>query len=398
VSRPSVVQPVLAGIVAALVGFAGAFAIVLAGLHAVGADDAQAASGLLVLSVSMGALGAALSWRHRMPLTIAWSTPGAALLVTAGAVDGGYPAALGAFALAGALVVLAGLWPALRRAILAIPAPLANGLLAGVLLTVCLAPVQSLAAHPALTAPVIATWLVLTRLARRWAVPGALAAAAIGVALDPLPGASPGELLPQLTLVAPQLEPLTLLGLGLPLFVVTMVSQNVAGLSVLATHGYTAPLKPVLVGTGAATIAGAPFGAHGINLAAISAALTAGPDAGPDPARRWIAAVSAGVGFVLLGLCAGLATALLSASPPVLIEAVAGLALLGTLGAALRAATAKEDQREGAMITFVVTASSVTALGISAPFWGLLAGLAFLGLQAVGRERGIAPEPARAGG
>jgi benzoate membrane transport protein len=393
-ARAGLLHPVLAGIVAALVGFAGAFAIVLAGLHAVGAGDAQASSGLLVLSISMGAVGVVLSLRHRLPLTIAWSTPGAALLITAGHVHGGYPAALGAFMLAGALIVLSGLWPAMTRAILAIPAPLANGLLAGVLLSVCVAPVRALFDIPALTAPVIVTWLVLTRVSRRWAVPGALLAAAAGVAIDPAQGAGSAHLLPQLTWVTPQFDLGTLVGLGLPLFVVTMVSQNVAGISVLRAHGYTAPLRPVLTATGAASVVGAPFGAHGINLAAITAALTAGPDADPDPARRWIAGVSAGCAYLVMGLGAGLATALLAASPPILIEAVAGLALLGTLGAALRAATAGEEQRDAAMITFVVSASGVAAIGISAPFWGLLGGLAFLAVQRARYGRSSVREPA----
>jgi benzoate membrane transport protein len=393
--RSGILHPVLAGVVAALVGFAGAFAIVLAGLHAVGATDAQASSGLLVLSVSMGAVGVVLSLRHRIPLTIAWSTPGAALLIAAGHVHGGYPAALGAFVLAGLLIVLSGLWPALTRAILAIPGPLANGLLAGVLLSVCLAPVHAVVDVPRLAVPVVVVWLVLTRVARRWSAIGALAAAAVGVALDPVAGAGPAHVLPQLTWVTPAFDVGTLIGLGLPLFVVTMVSQNVAGVSVLRANGYEAPLRPVLTTTGAASIIGAPMGAHGINLAAITAALTAGPDADPDPARRWIAGVSAGVVYLGLGLGAGLATALLAASPPILIEAVAGLALLGTLGAALRAATADDDQREAAMITFVVSASGVTAIGISAPFWGLLAGLAFLALHRWGfGRRTAAAEPA----
>jgi benzoate membrane transport protein len=215
------------------------------------------------------------------------------------------------------------------------------------------------------------------------------------VALDPVAGAAPAHLLPQLTWVTPRLDLGTLIGLGLPLFVVTMVSQNVAGLSVLRAHGYHAPLRSVLTTTGAASVLGAPMGAHGINLAAITAALTAGPEADPDPARRWIAGVSAGAVYLVLGLGAGLATALLAASPPVLIEAVAGLALLGTLGAALRAATADDDEREAAMITFVVSASGVTVIGISAPFWGLLAGLAFLGVHRARYGRtSIAHEPA----
>jgi benzoate membrane transport protein len=374
-------QPVLAGVVAALVGFGGSFPIVLAGLHAIGADDAQAASGLLVLSVGMGACGLLLSWRLRMPVSIAWSTPGAALLVAAGHVHGGYPAAIGAFALAGALVVLAGVWRPLARLIAAVPHPLANALLAGVLLSVCVAPVHAVVDETALAVPMVLTWLVLLHVARRWAVPGALAAAAIAVAIDPAPGAGAAHLAPQLTLVAPHLDLGTLVGLGVPLFVVTMVSQNVAGLSVLHTFGYRPPVRTLMAATGAASLAVAPLGGHGINLAAITAALAAGPDADPDPGRRWIAAAANGAVYLLLGLAAGLATALLAASPPVLIEAVAGLALLGTLGAALRVAVADEEQREAAMVTFAISASGVTVAGISAPFWGLLAGWLFLTAQ-----------------
>jgi benzoate membrane transport protein len=385
-------QPAVAGIVAAVVGFAGAFAIVLAGLQAVGASDAQASSGLLVLSLTMGLTGAALSYRYKMPMAVAWSTPGAALLITAGHVDGGYPAALGAFVLAGVLVVAAGLSRHVTRAILAIPGPLASALLAGVLLQVCLAPARAVVETPGHAVPVVLTWLALWVTARRWAVPGALVAAAITVAIDPAPGAGFAHALPQLTLTAPTLHLSTLIGVGVPLFLVTMVSQNVAGLSVLATHGYAAPVRPALVSTGAMSVAGAPFGAHAINLAAITAALCAGPEAGPDPARRWIAGVANGLVYLLIGPLAGLATVLLAASPVVLIEAVAGLALLGTLGGALRAATADDDRREPAVVTLVVSASGITALGITAPFWGLVAGLALLGAHRARAALGGGPE------
>lgn len=390
---PRLSQPVVAGAVVSLVGFASSFAIVLAGLRAVGASGAQASSGLLVLLVSVGIVGIALSYTYKMPLSIAWTTPGAALLVASGHVSGGYPAALGAFALAGVLIVVAGLWRPLTRAITSIPRPLASGLMAGVLLPICLAPVHAVVDVPGLAIPTVLVWLVLWRLARRWAVPGALVAAAIAVAIDPVAGAPAAHLLPQLTFVTPSLHLGALVGLGLPLFVVTMVSQNVAGMSVLAAHGYAAPMRPVLVSTGAATVLGAPFGAVGVNLAAITAAMAASPDADPDPGRRWIAAASAGVVYLVLGLGAGLATALLAASPPVLIEGVAGLALLATLGAALRAATDDDEQREAAIVTFVVSASGVTVIGISAPFWGLVAGLVLLGVQQARYGR-TAREPA----
>ena len=364
-----------------MVAWGGAFAVVLAGLTAVGASDAQAASGLLALSIGMGVLTVWITASRRIPVTIAWSTPGAALLVSAGAVEGGWPAAVGAFAVCGALLAIAGLWRPLGRLIALIPEPLANAMLAGVLLSVCLAPVRFAAEEPLAAAPIVIVWAVLLRVERRWAIPGALVAAAVVVAADPSGRASGVGLLPAPEWTTPALEPGVLVGLALPLFIVTMASQNVTGMTVLATYGYRPSLPPVLAGTGAATVAAAPFGGHALNLAAISAALTAGPDGGRDPARRWVAALAAGVTYIVLGLCAGLIAAFAAAAPPLLIEAVAGLALLGALAAALAAAAAAEDHRDAAVVTLVVSASGVAPLGVSAPVWGLVAGLALLAVQ-----------------
>lgn len=377
-------QAIVAGIVAGLVGFSGAFTIVLAGLSGVGATDAQAASGLMVLCLTMAVVGVWASWRTRMPISIAWSTPGAALLVSAGPVHGGYPAALGAFVFSGALMVLAGLWRPLARAITAIPMPLASALLAGVLLTVCFAPARSMAQEPWLTAPVVIVWLVLMVVARPWAVIGAgLTAVAAVVIGDPSTGGAFHPTGPRLTWVTPHLDLSTLLGLGLPLFIVTMASQNIAGMAVLKSFGYEPPLRPLLTSTGAASVAGAPFGAHGINLAAITAALVAGPDAEADPTRRWQAGVASGAAYFAIGPLAGVAAALVAAAPPILVQAVAGLALMGALAGALAAATADPRYREAATITLVVSASGVTAGGISGPFWGLAAGLVVHGLRSV---------------
>jgi benzoate membrane transport protein len=369
-------QPVLAGVVAALVGFAGAFAVVLTGLRAAGADPGQAASGLLAVCLASGVVAVVLGLRHRMPISIAWSTPGAALLIAAGAPAGGFPAAVGAFLLCGVLVVLAGLVPPLGRLIAAIPAPVAGAMLAGVLLDLCLAPVRALAEVPLLAAPVIAVWVVVGRFARPWAVPAALAVAVPLIVLTgPAPTTDPGvDLAPTLVWTTPVLDLATLVSVGLPLFLVTMAAQNVPGMAVLAQFGYRPPLRPVLVGTGLATVATAPFGGHAVNLAAISAALAAGPDAGSDPHRRWIASVTNGLSLALLGLGAGPATAVLLLSPPVLVEAVAGLALLGALAGAITSAMADPDGREAAAVTFVVTAAGIGFLGIGAAFWGLLAG------------------------
>ena len=388
-------QPVLAGVVASLVGFASTFAVVLAGLRSVGATPAQAASGLLMVCALMGLMTIALSVRTRTPVLLAWSTPGAALLVSAGAVEGGWPAAVGAFAACGVLLALTGLWGALARVIGRIPVPIAAAMLAGVLLPLCLAPVRAAVDIPSAAGPVIAAWALLTVLARRWAIPGALLVA-VGVVLvsEPLEAGATGAL-PVLTGVVPAFTPAALLGIALPLFVVTMASQNVPGLGVLAAYGYRPSLRPVLAATGGVTVLGAPFGVFAVNLAAITAALTAGPDAHPDPSRRWIAAVASGGAYLVLGLGAGLATALVASAPPGLIEAVAGLALLGALGGALAIALEAADQREAALVTFVVSASGISTLGLSAAFWGLLAGLALLGLQRTGlRRRGGGPAPA----
>ncbi|WP_446217818.1 benzoate/H(+) symporter BenE family transporter [Micromonospora sp. IBHARD004] len=368
-------QPVLAGVVTALVGFASSFTVVLAGLRAVGADDAQAASGLLVLCVAAGLCAVWLGLRHRLPMAVAWSTPGAALLVATGPVPGGWPAAVGAFLVAGVLIAAAGLIPALGRAVAAIPGPIASAMLAGVLLPLCTAPVRALVEVPRLAGPVVLTWLVLHRFARRWAVPAALAVAAVAIAFT-APAAGPGRLhlAPTVEVTTPAWTLSAVVGLALPLFLVTMAAQNVPGMAVLAGYGYRAPLGSALRVTGLASALGAPAGGHAVNLAAITAALAAGPDAHPDPDRRWIASVTAGIGLALLGLGAGVATALVLLSPPVLVEAVAGLALLGALAGAVAGAVTAPEAREAAVVTFVVTASGVSLLGVGGAFWGLVAG------------------------
>lgn len=388
------VPPVLAGIVTATVGFASSFAVVLAGLRAVGASERQAASGLLALCLVMGVATVGFGLWLRMPVSIAWSTPGAALLVSTGPVVGGFPAAVGAFLVTGALIGLAGLFPWLGRWIAAIPTPVASAMLAGVLLDLCLAPVRAAVQVPVLAVPVILTWAVLTRFARAWAVPSALAVAAVAIALTgPEVSGSGLPLRPALAVTPPEFTVSAVVSIALPLFLVTMASQNVPGMAVLAGYGFHPPLRPLLAGTGLATALAAPLGGHAVNLAAITAALVAGPDAGPDPARRWIASVTAGLGIIALGLTAGLATALVLLSPPVLIEAVAGLALLGALGGALAAAVADPGRRDSAIVTFVVTASGVTMLGVGAAFWGLVAGGLMLLL---GRRRSSAPTPDQA--
>ena len=384
-AHPGIAPAVAAGLLSAFVGFASSFAVVLRGLSAVGATPAQAASGLMALSIAMGVGGIWLSLRGRMPVSVAWSTPGAALLASTGPLEGGFAAAVGAFLVTGALLVAAGLFRPLGRAVAAIPAPLANAMLAGVLLGLCLAPVRAVAFDPAMGLAIIGTWAVVARLNRLLAVPAAVVVAAILIAATTHLPAMMGALVPAPVLVMPNLSPAALVGIALPLFIVTMASQNIPGMAVLNANGYHPDPGPLFTRTGLLTVLGAPFGGHAVNLAAITAAICAGPDAHPDASRRWIAAVVAGAGYIAFGLLAGAATALIAAAPPVLIEAVAGLALLGAFAGSLNAAIAVPEYREAAVVTFLTSASGLTIWGIGGAFWGLVAGGAMLLLGRIRR-------------
>jgi benzoate membrane transport protein len=384
---PGLLQPIVAGLLAAVVGFSSTFALVLHGYAVVGATPAQAAGALLILCLAQGLLAAAMSLRWRMPITLAWSTPGSALLAATGALEGGFAAATGAFVAAAALILAAGLWKPFGRAVAAIPTPLASAMLAGILFEICLAPVRATATMPLLALPVVLAWALAWRFARLYAVPVAVLAAGVVLFVAvPMPGgglAGPAMAWPEF--VAPRFSLGAVVGLAVPLFLVTMASQNVPGLAVMHAHGYRPEPGAVFTATGVTSLLIAPLGAHPINLAAITAALCAGRDAHPDPARRWIASVASGAGYVVLGLGAGLAAAFIAAAPPLLIQTVAGLALLGTLGGALTSAAASERDRLAAMATFVTTASGVTVLGIGAAFWGLLAGGALMLLDRLRR-------------
>ncbi len=382
-SQDSTHGPVMAGVVTALVGFSSSFVVVLAGLVAVGATPDQAASGLATLLVtqSLGMLW--LSLRHRIPVTLAWSTPGAALLATSTGVTGGWSAAVGAFVATGVLILLTALVPRLGDLVAAIPHSLARAMLAGVLLPLCLAPVTALVDSPAAVAPLVVTWLVLLRLAPRWAVPGALLVA-LGTVLATA-RIDAADLAPHLAWTTPTWSLSALVGIALPLYVVTMASQNVPGVAVMSGFGYRVPWRESLAVTGIGTVVGAPTGGHAINLAAISAALSAGPTAGPDPRRRWIAAVTASVAYLVLAVASTALATLVAAAADGVMQAAAGLALLGTLGAALAEGLADPAEREPAAATLVVAASGVTVLGIGAAFWALVAGLLLRGFLRAGR-------------
>lgn len=368
----------VAGIVTAIVGYTSAFAVVLTGLQGVGATPAQAGSGLAVLCLTMGVATVALSVRHRMPITIAWSTPGAALLATSGVPGGGWPAAVGAFVVVGGLLAVTGLVPWLARLVSAIPTPIAQAMLAGVLVPICLVPVKAAVETPLIVGPVLVLWLAMLAWKPKWATAAsvglALVIAVVTVALGPglasLPGPGVG-----LELTVPEFSWSAVVGISLPLWLVTMASQNIPGVAVLGTFGYQAPWRSAMVTTGLGTVVGAPFGGHAINFAAISAALAASPEAGEDPARRWRAATVAGAGYLVFGGVSATVTALVFSGPPGLLQAAAGVALLGILGSSLAGAMSQAPGREAAVVTFLVAASGVSIFGIGAAFWALAAGL-----------------------
>ncbi len=371
-------QPISAGIVAALVGFTSSFAVVLTGLRAVGASPAEAASGLLAVCVTQALGMLYLARRYRQPITLAWSTPGAALLAGTGAVVGGWPAAVGAFVVVGLLVVATGMWPRLGALITSIPTSLAQAMLAGVLLPLCLKPVTAFAASPAVIAPVVLVWLVLQRYSKRWAVPAAFGAATIVIGIDVIAGdrvPNASELIPRVDFTVPHWTWQAIIGIALPLYIVTMASQNIPGMAVMKSFGYDVPWRPAMSVTGIGTVIGAPLGGHTINLAAISAALAAAPTAHPDPRRRWIAASSAGWFYLLLALCSAAVATLVAVAPEGVVETVAGLALLGTLGASLAGALRDETGREAAIATFLIAASGIGIFGIGSAFWALVVGL-----------------------
>ena len=380
-TRPPL-QATATGFLAGLVGFSSSFAILLQGFTAVGASQAEAASGLMAASIAMGVGGVYLSLTTRLPISVAWSTPGAALLVTTPALPGGFPEAVGAFVLTGLMIVLTGYWARLGKLVGSIPPAIANAMLAGVLLGLCLAPMRAIGQAPVLGLAIVAVWGVTGIFSRLLAVPAAVAMAMALIAwTTPMPEIALAALLPQPVFVMPYLSISGAIGIALPLYLVTMASQNIPGMAVLHANGYHPAPGPLLRATGILGTLAAPFGSHAVNLAAITAALCAGPEAHADPARRYWAAAASGIAYIAFGLAAGAVTAFIAASPAFLIEAVAGLALFGALGSALGTALSKAEHREEAVVTFIATASGLSVFGIGGAFWGLIAGGAMLGLK-----------------
>ncbi len=372
---------VVAGFVAVLVGFTSSVVIVFQATAALGATPAQTTSWIWALGLGMGLTSLGLSLRYRMPVLTAWSTPGAALLVTAGA-GVGMAEAVGAFMVCALLITLAGATGWFARVMDRIPQPLAAALLAGVLARFAFDAFTSLQREFLLVAVMFLAYLAGRRLWPRYAVPGVLLA---GMAVAALQGqlhfegvqwrwAAPVFTMPAFSLAAT-------IGIALPLFVVTMASQNLPGVAAQRAAGFDVPVSPAIATTGLATLLLAPFGAYALNLAAITAAICMGREAHENPARRWVAAAAAGVFYIVLGLMGGAVVGLIAAFPAPLVLAVAGFALLGTIGGGLATEMRDDHAREAALVTFLVTASGLSLAGVGAAFWGVVAGALTLFVQ-----------------
>jgi benzoate membrane transport protein len=377
---------VVAGFVAVLVGFTSSVVIVFAAAQALGATPAQATSWMWALGIGMGLTSIGLSLATRQPVLTAWSTPGAALL--AGTSGVAMSEAVGAFVACGVLIVVAGLTRAFERVMDRIPQGLAAALLAGVLARFALDAALATASAPQLVVAMAVAFIAGRRWWPRYAVPGVLLA---GIAVAALQGRLQWSRVvvemawPVWT--APTFSAGAFVGIALPLFVVTMASQNLPGVAAQRAAGYATPVSASITATGLATTVLAPFGGYAFNLAAITAAICMGREAHEDPARRYTASVMAGVFYLAIGLAGGAVVGALQAFPRELVLAVAGLALLGTIGGGLAVAMKDERQRDAAMLTFLVTLSGVTLAGIGSAFWGVVAGVAALVVQQWGLPR-----------
>jgi benzoate membrane transport protein len=382
-----------AGFVAVLVGFTSSVAIVFQAAQAFNATPAQITSWMWALGLGMGLCSALPSLILRQPVMVAWSTPGAAVLASAGLAGGFTMAeAIGAFLICGALITLAGATGWFERVMNRIPMAIAAALLAGVLARFGLQAFGAAQTALALVVLMLLVYLVSRRLVPRYAVVFTLLAGVAQVVGTGRFNAGALALewaVPVFT--APSFSFAAFTSLALPLFIVTMASQNLPGVAAIRAAGYDMPISRILTVTGIATLVLAPFGAFALNLSAITAAICMGPEAHPDRDKRYTAAVVCGALYVAIGLVGALVTGLLIAFPRELVMAIAGIALLGSIGGGLHAALKDDEHREAALITFLVTLSGVAIAGIGSAFWGVVAGAVALFVQ----QYGLAKKPPR---
>jgi len=365
----------VAGFIAMLTAYTSSLVLMFQAGQAAGLSSAQISSWIWALSIGMAVCSVGLSLRYRMPITVAWSTPGAALLITSlGGVA--YSEAIGAYIVCALLVLVCGLTGSFERLVRRIPASLASALLAGILFKIGSELFVAAEHRTLLVLGMFFSYLLVKRLSPRYCV---LAALVVGTALSGALGlldfsgfslelAQPVWTTPTFSLAAT-------ISIALPLFVVAMTSQNMPGMAVLRADGYTVPASPLISATGLMSLLIAPFGAHGVNLAAISAAICTGPHAHEDPSRRYVAAVWCGLLYAVAGVFGATLAALFAALPKELVLSIAALALFGSIMNGLSVAMAEAREREAALITFMVTASGLTLFSVGSAFWGIVAGL-----------------------
>lgn len=375
--------PALAGLVATVTGMAASTGIVLTALTSLGASPLQTVSAFFVMLILCGVLSIYLSWRFRMPITIVWSTPGAATLVASGSLGFGFNQAVGAFMVAGVLLAITGLWPTLGRLVSSIPKPIASAMLAGVIFRFCIAPFSSLEQYWPAVLPAIVIWFLLYKWAPVWASPAAMVTIFGLSALIPFTNNSPNLVeisnFPQLVLVNPELNLPAIISIGIPLYIVTMAGQNIPGIAIMKSFGFEVPFRQSLAFTGLSSAANALFGGFALNLAAISAALNADEHAHKDPNKRWLASATGGIVFLALAFISGVVVKFVLNTPTEIILAAAGLALTGTIISAISSTVETATLRLPAMVTFLVSASGLSAFGVGAAFWALIAGLVVFG-------------------
>ena len=365
---------IVAGFIAMLTGYTSSLVLMFQAGQAAGLSSAQISSWIWALSIGMAICSIGLSMRYRTPVVIAWSTPGAALLISS--LPGvPYAEAIGAFIFASLLIALCGLTGSFERLMRKVPASLAAALLAGVLFNIGSEIFRAVKVQPLLVLAMFFSYLLAKRLAPRYAV---LSALLVGCALSAALGLLDFR---QLSLqiavpvwTTPSLSIAAVFSIGIPLFVIAMASQNMPGLAVLRAEGYQVPASPLISVTGIASVLLAPFGSHGIHLAAITMAICSGPEAHPDPTRRYTAAVWCGVFYGIAGIFGATLAALFASFPAALVLSIAALALLGSISSGLTQAMQQPNERDAALITFLVTASGLTLFGIGAALWGLIAG------------------------
>lgn len=388
------VSAINAGFITVLVGFTSSAAIVFQAAKGLGATPEQVASWMLALGIGMAVTGIALSLRYRMPIATAWSTSGAAMLLSS-ASGTTMNEAIGAFMISGLLMTLAGFMGWFERLMDRIPMAIAAGMLAGILLQFGLDAFVAMESSLTLVFGMFLAYLITRRLLPRYA---ALAPLLTGLAIASAEGTIATDEL-TLTLaspvfVAPAFSLEAFFGIALPLFAVTMASQNAPGLAVLKAAGYRPPVSSLVGWTGATTTVLAPFGCFALNLATITAAICSGPEAHEDPRKRYVAGVSAGIVYLLTGIFGATVGALFAALPTALILAIAGLALISTFAGSLATALERVSHRDAAVITFLVTASDLTLFGVGAAFWGMVAGgLTLLVLNARPQQRTLSATP-----